>query len=219
KMSLPLRVFIIDDHQMFGEGVRQRLEKEADIAVIGEASSGKEALEKLGTLSPTVVILDIRLQDMSGIELAKRLRAKWPEVRILMLTGYDFDQYVRALMRLGIDGYLLKDAPQDTLVEALRAIAKGGVVLPPDIASKVMKSYSSSHGANGSDANPVWDLTMRELDVLELLYQGLRNADMARRLSISVRTVEVHVRNVMSKLGAENRTDAVRIAQEKGILS
>ena len=219
KMSLPLEVFIVDDHQMFREGVRYRLDQEPDIKIVGEAASGEEALTKLGKINPTVVILDIRLQDMSGIELAKRIRTNWPDTRILVLTGYDFDQYVRALARLGIDGYLLKDSPQDELVHALREISEGGVVLPPKIASRVMKSYSSSGNAtNGRNVDAVWELTVRELDILELLYQGLRNADIGRRLDISIRTVEVHVRNVMSKLSAQSRTDAVRIAQDHGIL-
>ncbi len=214
-MGLPLRVFVVDDHQMFREGVRFRLEQEDDIEVVGEAASAMEALDLIEEREPTIMILDIRLPDLSGIELTRKIRARWPEMKILILSGYDFDQYVRALARLGVDGYLLKDSPQESLVAALRDIANGGVVLPPSIASKVMKGYSSS--VTGRDTD-VWELTIRELDVLELLFLGLRNAEIANRLSISIRTVEVHVRNVMSKLGAQSRTDAVRIALDKGYI-
>ncbi len=215
-MSFPLRVFIVDDHQMFREGIRHRLEQEPDIEVVGEAAAGGEALELIGKKNPTVAILDIRLPDMSGITLARLLREQRPEIKILVLTGYDFDQYVRALTRLGIDGYLLKDAPQESLVQALRDIAAGGIVLPPQIASKVIRHYSSSSRASRN--RELGELTVRELDILELLTQGLRNAEMAARLSISVRTIEVHVRNVMAKLEAQSRTDAVRIALEKGLV-
>ena len=215
-MSFPLRVFIVDDHQMFREGIRHRLEQEPDIEVVGEAAAGDEALALIEKKNPTVAMLDIRLPDMSGITLAKLVRERWPEIKILVLTGYDFDQYVRALTRLGIDGYLLKDAPQETLVQALRDIAAGGIVLPPQIASKVIRHYSSSSRAFRN--RELGELTVRELDILELLVQGLRNAEMAARLSISVRTIEVHVRNIMAKLEAQSRTDAVRIALEKGLV-
>lgn len=211
----PLKVFVVDDHRMFREGVRYRLEQEPDIEVVGEASSAEEAMQLVGDADANIVILDIRLPNMSGIELARLVREQWPELKILMLSGYDFDQYVRALARLGVDGYLLKDAPQDALVQALRDIRDGGVVLPPNIASKVMRSYSSP--VTGRDAD-VWELTLREIEVLELLSQGLRNSEISGRFNISVRTVEVHVRNVMSKLGAQSRTDAVRVATDRGLI-
>ena len=154
----PLKVFVVDDHRMFREGVRYRLEQEPDIEVVGEAASAEEAISLVEEADPNIVILDIRLPNMSGIELARIMREKWPDLKILMLSGYDFDQYVRALARLGVDGYLLKDAPQDALVQALHDIGDGGVVLPPNIASKVMRGYSSP--VTGRDAD-VWELTLR----------------------------------------------------------
>ena len=142
-MSYPCKVLIVDDHVMFREGIRVRLEQEPNIEVVGEASTAAEALTLLDETDPTIVILDIRLPDVSGIELARRLRKFRPDIKILVLSGYDFDQYVRALTRVGIEGYLVKDAPQETLVQALHEIAAGGAVLPPHIASKVMRSYAS----------------------------------------------------------------------------
>ena len=215
-MPLPLRVALVDDHQMFREGIRDRLQQEPDITVVGEASSADEAMAVIEATSPTVVILDIRLAGASGIELARRFRQQWPELRILILSGYDFDQYVRAAARVGIDGYLLKDAPRDTLVEALREIAMGGAVLPPTIASKVMRTYAAS--SSGRDDRTPGDLTLREIDSLELMHQGLRNQEIARRLAISTRTVESHVSAVLAKLGAETRTQAVRVGVEKYLI-
>lgn len=215
-MSKSVKVLIVDDQQMFREGIRHRLAQESDISVVGEAASGEEALAMLSRAKPDVIILDIRLPNMSGIEVARQVRQQWPDVKILVLSGYDFDQYVRAAARVGIDGYVLKDAPQDVLVKALREILAGGVVLAPQIASKVMKDYRDMPAPG--KPRLVEDLTIREIEVLELMSEGLRNADIAERLSISVRTVEAHSSNIMSKLGTESRTEAVRVAEEKRLL-
>ena len=211
-----IKVLIVDDHRMFREGIRSRLEQEKDIKVVGEAASGREALELAQEKEPAVIILDIRLPDISGIEVVRQLRKSRSNLKILVLTGYDFDQYVRAMARLGIDGYLLKDAPQEHLVQAIRDIASGGVVLPPNIASKVMRSYAFPSGAVKEQRSPL--LTVRELEVLELLYQGFRNSQIAERLGISARTVENHVSSIADKLGAQSRTEAIRLAVEAGLI-
>ncbi len=210
-----IRVLIVDDQQMFREGIRHRLSQEPDMKVVGEAASAEEALAMVPETEPDIVVLDIRLPAKSGIEAAKVVRREWPSIKILMLSGYDFDQYVRAAARAGMEGYLLKDAPQETLVDALREIAGGGVVLPPAIASKVMRTYN---GPGAGTARHMEDLTGREVEVLELISQGLRNTEVAQDLSISVRTVEAHASSIMSKLGAQSRTEAVRIGFEKKIL-
>ncbi len=209
-MTSPIRILLVDDHRMFREGIRSRLARHSRFKVVGEAASAEEAIELMQQAAPSIVILDIRMRGPSGIDFARRLRQEWPDVKILVLSGYDFDQYVRALARIGIHGYLLKDSPQEALIEALDEIAAGGVVLPPRIASKVMRSYASDSVSDGR--NPTWDLTVREIEVLECLHEGLRNADIAARLEISTRTVETHVSSIISKLGARTRTDAVRRA-------
>ncbi|MEK7281945.1 MAG: response regulator transcription factor [Chloroflexota bacterium] len=214
-MKPPLRVLIVDDHQMFREGVRNRLEQDPDIQVVGEAGSGKEALESLKQENPSVVILDIRLPDMSGVDVARVLRKKSPKVKILVLTGYDYYQYVREMARIGVDGYLLKDAPLDMLVETLKEIASGGTVLPPDIASKVIRAYA--YASKKIQAPPTWALSVRELEVLEFLYQGLKNTEIAERLGISTRTIENHVGSIMSKFGVQTRAQAVYYALEIGL--
>ncbi len=214
--QLPLRILIVDDHQMFREGIRRRLEQEPDITVVGEAASAEDALAKVAQTNPTIVLLDIRLPRVSGIELARRLRQQWPDLKILVLTGYDFDQYVRAVARVGVSGYLLKTAPQDAVVQAIREVAAGGAVLPPSIASKVLQHYSVDSSAVREGM--MGELTLRETEVLELMHQGIRNADIAERLSISPRTVEAHVSSIISKLGAQSRTGAIRVALEKGLI-
>ncbi|HKQ96307.1 MAG TPA: response regulator transcription factor [Candidatus Polarisedimenticolia bacterium] len=214
-MSPPIKILIVDDHRMFREGIRARLARHPRFRVVGEASTADEALAIMKKESPAIVVLDIRMPKVSGIELARRLRTDWPEVKILVLSGYDFDQYVRALARIGIHGYLLKDSPQEELVKALDQIASGGVILPPVIASKVMRSYSTP---DRDAALRRWDLTVREIEILECLHEGMRNADIATHFEISTRTVETHVSSIIGKLDARSRTEAVRKALESGLI-
>jgi len=215
-MSSEIKVLIVDDHRMFREGIRAGLARYSRFKVVGEAANAEEAIRVMQQAAPSIVILDIRMPGPSGIDLARRLRREWPEVKILVLSGYDFDQYVRALARIGIHGYLLKDSPQKALIEALDEIARDGVVLPPRIASKVMRSYASD--SVNERRVPRWDLTVREIEILECLHEGLRNADIASRMEISLRTVETHVSSIISKLGARNRTEAVRRAVQENLI-
>ena len=215
-MDILIQVLIVEDHRMFLEGIRSRLEQEPDIQVVGEATSAQETFVLVEQTNPTIVILDIRLPDISGIEVARLLRQQRPKLKILILSAYDFDQYVKASIRIGVDGYLLKDYPQESLVQALREIATGGTVLPPHILSKVLRTYSPPR--TSVRRRLAGELTVRELDVIELLAQGLKNVDIARRLSISPRTVEAHVSNIIAKLGAQTRTEAVHIAIEENLI-
>jgi len=215
-MNQPSTVLIVDDHRMFREGIHARLNQEPDFRVVGEASNADEALAAMRRERPSIVILDIRLPETSGIELARRLRREWPDVKLLVLSGYDFEQYVRSLARIGIQGYLLKDEGQEALVQALREVSLGRAVLPPRIASTVMRTYASDPGRHRLDH--VWELTAREIEILEYLREGFRNNDIGLRLGISSRTVESHVSRIIAKLGAGSRTDAVRLALERQIL-
>lgn len=213
-MSAVQRILLVDDHQMFREGIRARLNAEPDFDVVGEAGSSEEALRAMEEQNVDIVLLDIRMPKVSGVDLARALKKRWPDVRIVVLSGYDFEQYVRAMARIGIEGYLLKDSPQDALIDALREVAKGGVVLPPAIASKVMRDYSSGEPVR----RHLWELTLREIEVLEHLAQDKTNGEIAADLGISPRTAETHVRNIISKLGADSRADAARIAAERGLI-
>jgi len=215
-MSQHIDVLIVDDHEMFREGIRRRLEAEDGFRVVGEAHNADAAMAIMEQADVDVAILDIRMPGTSGIELARHVRQTWPAIKLLVLSGYDFDQYVRALCRIGIHGYLLKDAPQESLIEALREIAAGGVVLPPRIASKVMRDRAGDGG--GHHGRALWELTVREIEILEHLHEGLRNADIAQRLQISSRTVETHVSNIIAKLAVRSRTEAVRKAVDQGLI-
>ena len=214
-VSESISVVIVDDHQMFREGIRSRIEGESDMTVVGEAGTAEAAFELVEQTKPTVLILDIRLPNMSGLEAARLLRSRHPSLSILLLTGYDFDQYVRAAARAGLQGYLLKDSPQEALISAIREIAGGGTVLSPTVASAVIQNLATMSGGR---QRQTWELTVREIEILEILYQGLRNAEIAERLAISPRTVEAHVGNIISKLGAQSRTEAVRIAVSKNLI-
>ena len=215
-MSDPIKVLLVDDHRMFREGIRERLEHESRFQVVGEAQDAEEAIAVLERLDVDVAILDIRMPGKSGIELARHVRQAWPEVKIVVLSGYDFDQYVRALCRIGIHGYLLKDAARESLIDALHEIVDGGVVLPPKIASKVMRARAGE--SSGRSPHQLWELTVREIEILEQLHEGLRNSDIGLRLQISSRTVETHVSNIIAKLEVRNRTEAVRKAVDMGLI-
>ena len=211
-----IRFILVDDHAMFRQGVKACIEKEMDFSVVGEAHNTATAIDLLTRTQVDIAVVDIRLSNgESGIELTKRIKDHWPKIKILVLSAYDFDKYIEILAKLGIDGYILKDSPQETLIQALRDVISGGVVLPPSIASKVMKGFTASKRAK---RNRVWDLTSRELEILELMSHGLRNFEIAERFSISVRTVEVHVRNILSKLHVKTRTEAATLAMQNNFL-
>ncbi len=215
-----IRVVLVDDHAMVRQGIRDRLTKEPDISVVGEAENRDGGIALVDQLLPDVVVLDIRLRQDSGIEVAKKLRADHPRLKILILSAYDYDQYVRALARVGVDGYISKENSQEELVQAIREVVAGGAVLTPKVASKVMKAMSEQPMtvAPPNPNQPTDDLTLREIEVIELMRAGMRNQGIAQHLAISPRTVESHVARIMAKLNATSRTEALRIANEIGII-
>ena len=212
-----IRVVLVDDHAMFRQGVRDRLNREPDIDVVADCETREEGLQLVRELLPDVVILDIRLRQDSGIEVAKQIRRAHPDIRILIVSAYDYDQYVRALARVGVDGYISKENSQDELVQAIHEVVGGGAVLTPKVASKVMRAMSEHNPP--SQAHQIDDLTVREIEVLELMREGMRNVAIAEMLAISPRTVESHVARIMSKLGSSSRTQAIKAATEMGLLA
>jgi len=211
-----IRVLLVDGHQMFREGVCSCLAHDPGICVVGQVGTAAEALHLIPTALPTVVVFDVRLPDAAGVDLARQVHQGWPEVKLLTLTGYDYTEYVRAMLRAGIDGYILKSASPQSLVDTLREVSTGGLVLPPHIAAKAVRGSSPTPGLDITRQPDT--LTMRELEVMELIHQGCRNGEIGNRLDISPRTVEAHVSNIVAKMGARNRTDAVRIAQEHQLI-
>jgi len=200
-----IRVIVVDDHPMLREGTQSLLTRSAGIAVIGTAGTGAEALRLVAALRPDVVVLDMHLPDISGMDVTREIRANFPDIAILILTGYDDTGYVRALVPLGVQGYLRKTATGEEIVDGVRAVAQGRLALAPDLLQL---------GVGGTSVH----LTEREHEVLWLLASCRRNKEIAEGLGISVKTVEFHVSRLLEKLGARSRTEAIRIAVQLGLV-
>ncbi|BAS29276.1 LuxR family transcriptional regulator [Limnochorda pilosa] len=204
------RVLIAEDHAFVREGTRRILEEQADCEVVAEAADGESAVELARRMRPDVALVDIRLPRLNGVEVTRRLRSTSPGTRVLILSAYDDDDYVFALMEAGAAGYLLKTAPAREVVEAVRSVAKGETVLHPAITQKIARLWSE--GGSRPAPSPPRDehpLTPREMEVLRLVAKGLRNMQIAEALHVSVRTVEGHLSSIFGKLGVTSRTGAV----------
>lgn len=209
-----IRVLLADDHVLVREGTRRLLEREEDLKVVGEAGDGEEAVELVERLKPDVALIDIAMPKLNGIEATKKIKALSPSTAVLILTAYDDDQYIFTLLEAGAAGYLLKDVRSTQLIEAIREVYAGESVLHPAIARKVVSRFARA-GEKGGESG-LDQLTGRELEVLKLAAKGMTNTDIARELSLSVRTVQNHLSNVFSKMGVGSRTEAVLHALRKG---
>ena len=197
-----IRVLVVDDHALHRDGIRQILGQQQDIQVAGEAESAERALVLVNQLHPSVVLMDIRLPGMNGIDATRRIRRDHPGTRVLVVSAYDDEEYIRGALEAGASGHLSKAAPGRQLIEAVRAVAAGGTVIEPAVLNHLLAGTSSA-------PLPAAQLTERELAVLELLAHGLHNKQVATRLGISRRTVERHCDNIYDKLGVGSRTEAV----------
>ena len=197
-----IRVLVVDDHALHRDGIRQILGQQPDIQVAGEAESAELALVLVNQLHPSVVLMDIRLPGMNGIDATRRIRRDHPGTRVLVVSAYDDEEYIRGALEAGASGHLSKAAPGRQLIEAVRAVAAGGTVIEPAVLNHLLAGTSSA-------PLPAAQLTERELAVLELLAHGLHNKQVATRLGISRRTVERHCDNIYDKLGVGSRTEAV----------
>ncbi len=220
----PIRVVLADDHAVVRKGIREFLEEAPDtcagagITVVAEASNGREALAAVEEHRPDVAVLDIQMPEMSGIEATRRIKARFPDIRVLILTAYDDDPYVFAMIQAGASGYVLKTAGSEDLVEAVRAVHRGDSALDPAVARKVVQHLASGHPTPASE-EIVEGLTDRELEVLRLAARGLTNQAIGAELEISDRTVQGHLANVYAKLGVSTRTEAVLRAVKLGWLT
>jgi DNA-binding NarL/FixJ family response regulator len=213
----PVRILMVDDHPVVLAGLKALIGGHPDLAIVGEARDGRTALRLATQLSPDVVVLDISLPEMNGIELAAALRAEKPECRVLVLTVHEERAYLRQLVELGVGGYLLKRSAADELPRAIRAVAAGGMYLDPAIAGKVVGGLARR--APGTQPGQTAELSEREADVLRLVAGGHSNKAISARLSISVKTVETYKARAMEKLGFRNRVDVVRYAADQGWLT
>ena len=209
-----IKVVQADDHAVVRKGIREFLEEEGDIQVVGEATNGEEAVEQVAELRPDVAVLDIRMPVVTGIEATRRIKARYPEIKVLVLTAYDDDPYIFALLKAGASGYILKTVDSSKLVQAVRAVHRGESVLDPAVTQKVVAQFTTGRPAGAQEM--VESLTDREIEVLRLVAKGLTNKAIGRELSISDRTVQGHLANVFGKLGVGTRTEAVLLAVQQG---
>ncbi len=209
---MPITLVLADDHKIVREGTRQLLEQSSEFRILGEAANGEEAVRLVAELHPDVVIMDVRLPVMSGLEATKQITTRFPEVRVLVLSAYDGDAYVFPLLEAGASGYLLKTASGSELADAIRAIHSNGRVLAPRVLSKVV-SQATAHPLHGAARET---LTDREMDVLRATASGMSNKEIAHALQISPQTVQVHLRNIFSKLSVGSRSAAIAYAISHG---
>ena len=213
-----IRILIADDHALVREGTRQRLEREEDFEVVGEAADGEEAVRLTKQLKPNVAIIDIAMPNLNGIEATKRIKESQPSTAVLVLSAYDNDQYIYAVLEAGASGYLLKNVRGHQLVDAIRDVRAGEVVLDPHVARKVVQWFSSLSRGERVEGLPE-HFSERELEVLKLAARGMSNKEIAAKLSLSVRTVQSHLGNIFDKLGVSSRTEAVLRALKEGWIS
>ncbi len=211
-MSSPIRVIIAEDHTLVREGTREILEREQDIQVVGEAARGDDAVRQALEHNPDVLLMDMRMPGMNGIEATREVAAQAPSVKVLILSAHEDEDYVREALAVGASGYLLKTAPGRELVEGIRAVASGSTILSPELTRKLAQSRLEP--ARASDR-----LSSREFAVLRLIAQGRANKEVALELGISLRTVEGHLHNIFEKLRVGSRTEAVVHAVNHGLLS
>ncbi|MEW5959566.1 MAG: response regulator transcription factor [Chloroflexota bacterium] len=227
----PIRVILADDHPVVRRGLAAIVDIEDDIAVVGEVENGQAAVALTLSLRPDVVLMDLQMPVMDGVEATRQIRAGAPDTQIIILTTFADDEYIYDGIAAGARGYLLKDAPPDQLIEAIRAAHRGESLLDPEVAARILDRFthlmaqtlaplpplSVSHALPEPGPDDV-KLTLRELEVLRLMGQGARNKQIAQTLVIAERTVKIHVGNILSKLNAGNRTEAVAIAMKMGLL-
>lgn len=210
-----IKILLAEDHVIVREGTRELIQHEEDMEIIAEAGNGEEAIEQAAMTNPDVIIMDIAMPKLNGIEATKQIKARFPSIAILILTAYDNDQYISALLEAGAAGYLLKNVRGVELIEAIRAVNEGKSVLHPRVARKVLNRFTISNKKQRTD--PAADmLSEREIEVLKLAAKGLSNRDIAMQLSLSVRTVQAHLGNIFNKLDIGSRTESILYGLKKG---
>lgn len=213
----PIKLLLVDDHVVIRSGLRMLLEAQQDLLIVGEAETGRQALEQVRSLHPHVVLMDVKMPDMNGIEATRLIRANHPETAVLALTMYEDDQYFFEMLRAGASGYVPKRAAPDELLTAIRTVSRGEVFLYPSLATRLVQNYLGEMAA-GTQPEISTTLTAREQEVLVLIAEGLSNAEIAEKLIISAKTVDRHRENIMGKLNLHSRVDLVKYALRNGLI-
>jgi DNA-binding NarL/FixJ family response regulator len=211
----PIRLFIVDDHALFREGVRALMAASDDIICVGEAASGEDALEQIDALQPDVALVDISMPGISGIEATRRMVRDHPTMGIIMVTMLEDDASVFAAMRAGARGYVLKGASHEELLQSVRAVAQGQALFGPDIAARVTRFFATAHPVDSEVPFP--ELTDREREILELMAQHYTNPEIAQQLGVSAKTISNHISNIFSKLQVADRAAAILAARSAGL--
>ena len=216
-MSASIRIMLVDDHRIFRDGIRSLLNDESDIEIVAEAASGPEALEKLRELQPDVLLLDISMQGMSGIDLANIVSQSYPDLKMMVLSMHTDEEFVLNASRAGVKGYLPKDTSKDELLEAIRTISRGGEFYSKMVSEHFMKSFLRKIKTDQAVLEKE-DLTPRELEILKLAAGGMSNKEIAEKLCISSKTVDTHKNHIMQKLHLKNATELVLYAIRNNII-
>ncbi len=212
---MPIRILIADDHGVLRAGLRVLLNAEPDMQVVGEAATGRETLRLASELRPDVVLLDLSMPDLGGIEVTRRIKTALPDTRVLILTVHEDERMLREAIRAGAAGYIVKRAVEAELINAIRVVWRGDLYVHPAMTCVLLKGLVPS---SPTDEQPIESLTPRDTEILRLIAQGYTNREIADLLSLSVRTVESHRANIMDKLGLRGRAALVRYAREHGLL-
>ena len=212
---MTIRLLLVDDHELMRQGLRSILEREEEVEVVGEAASGREAVELARTLSPDVVVMDVAMKDMNGIEATRQIRAEYPGVKVIALSSHSDSRYVSAILDAGACGYLLKANAYDDLRRALEATHQGKIYLCPDVTQAVVGASLFGTGRPTDSAHA--SLSPREIEVLQLLAEGLTSPQIGKRLFVAKTTVETHRRKIMRKLGIHNVADLTKYAIREGL--
>jgi len=209
-----IRILIVDDHTVVRDGLSAMLGREDDFEVVGEAQNGLEGVEKAVLLKPDVVLMDLRMPEIDGVEAMRRIREQQPEINFLVLTTFDTDEYIYDAIEAGAKGFLLKDASREELFKAVRAVSRGDSLIDPSVAARVLNRFAQL----SRESAPQELLSEREREVLDLLAKGSANKEIAASLSLSESTIKTHVANIFQKLEVNDRTSAVTQALQRGII-